>query len=301
MLLFLSVTSSFAQENQTFFKRNKSANENSFDGALYIEVSPIIEASIINKEWGINLGGKGAVIVNQKWAVGGIGKGLVSENSFLGYNLDGEKEKDNQLNINYGAGGLFVEYYLGLDRAFHLSFPLHVMAGGISLKDEQKNTTISVSYNEDVAYYLGEKNKSGEFSLHRSVSKPKINYAFVGGLYAGIYDVKNLSNSLEKLNKKYVYHGGIVRAKVAYNTIRSPNFHWRVIGIQGSWYLERGPFLDFKNDLINTNSFDSTGILKHGTQTIQISAILRSTPTPNLFLRLANHTPYHRVLALVVK
>lgn len=145
MLLFLSVTSSFAQENQTFFKRNKSANENSFDGALYIEVSPIIEASIINKEWGINLGGKGAVIVNQKWAVGGIGKGLVSENSFLGDNLDGEKEKDTRLNLNYGAGGLFVEYYLGLDRAFHLSFPLHVMAGGISLKDEQKNTTIESS------------------------------------------------------------------------------------------------------------------------------------------------------------
>lgn len=129
--------------------------------------------------------------------------------------------------------------------------------------------TIGVTYNQDIAYYLREKNQSGELSFHRSVSKPKVNYAFGGGLYAGTYDVKNLSNDLEKLNKKYIYHGGIVRAKVAYNAIKNPNFHWRVIGIQGAWYLERGPFLDFKNDLINTNNFDTTGILKHGTQTVR--------------------------------
>lgn len=141
VLLFFSVTSSFAQEFQTLFDRTKSSQENSFGGYG----APFIEASPFNKDWGINLGGKGAVIINQKWAIGGIGKGLVSENSFLGDNLDGEKEKDTRLNLNYGAGGLFVEYYLGLDRAFHLSFPLHVMAGGISLKDEQKNTTIESS------------------------------------------------------------------------------------------------------------------------------------------------------------
>jgi len=117
----------------------------------------------------------------------------------------------------------------------------------ISVEDEviSKNY-IGAKYNKDIAYYEKEKNESGEISFHHSVSKPKVSYAFGGGIFMGNYKVANLQGELIELNGNYNYYGGAIRGKLAYNWSINPHFHWRIIGLQGVWQIERGPFYDFK-------------------------------------------------------
>ena len=138
----------------------------------------------------------------------------------------------------------------------------------------EENTTISkhyisARYNKDLTYYAQEKNKSGELSYHYSVSKPHINYACGGGFFMGQYKVVNLKDKLAKLNNNYSYYGGAIRAKIAYNWPISPNFHWRVIGLQGSWLIERGPFRNFKDQLIDVGDFEVTNFFKNSTKVIK--------------------------------
>jgi len=136
----------------------------------------------------------------------------------------------------------------------------------------KKNTTIcknyiSARYNKDLTYYAKEDNKFGELSYHHAVSKSYINYAIGGGFFMGQYKVANLKDELADLNKNYLYYGGVVRGKVAFNWPISPNFHWRVIGIQGSWLIERGPFRNFKKDLVDLGNSEAGLFFKNATST----------------------------------
>lgn len=126
MMAFSTV--GFSQEIKTIFS-NDSTKHTSFGGYG----GPLIEVPQINKDWGIIIGGKGGVIVNRKLAVGGIGKALVSNNNFLGNDLNGNENAS--LNLSYGVGGIFVEYISQLENPIHISIPVNFMGGGVSVED----------------------------------------------------------------------------------------------------------------------------------------------------------------------
>lgn len=115
---------------------------------------------------------------------------------------------------------------------------------------------IGGKYNNDVSYYENEKNESGEISYHHAISKNRVNYAYGVFVFMGKYKVADFKNTLENLNNNYDYYGGGIRAKVAYNWPISRNVHWRIIGIQASWYMERGDYYEFKKYLIDLNVFE---------------------------------------------
>ena len=121
-------TFGFSQEIKTSFS-NDSLKSLSFGGYG----GPLIEAPHINNDWGLVIGGKGGVVINRKFALGGIGKSLVSSNNFLGDNLNGNEVAS--LNLSYSAGGLFGEYFFKLENPFHISIPINLMAGGISVNE----------------------------------------------------------------------------------------------------------------------------------------------------------------------
>lgn len=104
-------------------------------------------------------------------------------------------------------------------------------------------------YNQDVNYYEDERNESAELSYHHAVSEENITYAFGAFGFLGNYQVKNLPAGFEDLNGDHSYYGGGLRAKVAYNVALSTKTHWRVIGLQSSWHIERGDYTHFKDKL----------------------------------------------------
>lgn len=157
----------------------------------------------------------------------------------------------------------------------------------------KKDTTISKSYisakyNKDLTYYAKEKNESGELSYHYGISKSRINYAFGGGLFMGQYKVSNLKKELGNFNKNYLYYGGVIRAKVAYNWPISPNFHWRIIGVQGSWFIERGPFRDLRNGLIDVGDSEEANFFKDSSSTIEEMTNLSFYPYTEFSYRINN-------------
>ncbi len=119
----------YSQEMNTLFSSKDSVITFGGYGA------PIFRASQINGMWGVATGGKGGFTINRKFTFGGIGYGLASDYTFKGDNLLGNKNAD--LHLGMGAGGIFFEYTVGMKNAVHFSFPLSMMAGGILISDKK--------------------------------------------------------------------------------------------------------------------------------------------------------------------
>ncbi len=135
--MMLLIMISYSQEINTMFSDDSKSNKTmgGYGG-------PLIEATQINQEWGLFVGGKGGVIINRRFAVGGIGMALVSDHSIVGGNLS--EDNPTPLTLNYAAGGAFFEYIFKLDRPVHFSVPLNLMLGGVSVLENK--SAIESSY-----------------------------------------------------------------------------------------------------------------------------------------------------------
>ncbi len=118
----------YSQEMNTLF--SSSDKETTFGGYG----APLIRAAQINGVFGTAIGGKGGFTINRSITFGGIGMGNVSDYAFKGDNFAGNQNAD--LQIGMGAGGIFLEYTIGMHKAIHFSIPLNIMAGGVFVSDE---------------------------------------------------------------------------------------------------------------------------------------------------------------------
>jgi hypothetical protein len=136
--LIVLITNGYAQEIETLITKDRrsTTSYSGFGG-------PLLGATQINKELGLFIGGKGGVVVNKKYAFGGIGYGMVNSPEFTGNNLSGNTNA--QLQMSYGAGGVFFEYIFNIENLVHFSFPLNIMAGGINIYDNNTETEIESS------------------------------------------------------------------------------------------------------------------------------------------------------------
>jgi hypothetical protein len=133
-VLFIALMSiyatSFSQEIKTLFN-NDSTKTKSVGGYG----GPFINATQMNNDWGVMLGGKGGVVFNRNFAFGGVGMAMVSNATFTGDDLNGNK--NTPLELSYGVGGLFFEYIFKLDKPIHFSVPLNVLAGGVTVSENE--------------------------------------------------------------------------------------------------------------------------------------------------------------------
>lgn len=96
--------------------------------------SPIFGIGQFDDQWNVMIGGKGGIIINRKIALGLIGIGKIGNTS-----LESQNPLYDQLELSYGAGGVFVEYFAGMEKPIHFSFPLHLMAGMASVENNIDN------------------------------------------------------------------------------------------------------------------------------------------------------------------
>jgi hypothetical protein len=102
-----------------------------------------ISGNLIDDDLGIFMGGKGGIVLNNQFGFGGIGYGIINPIEFEGDNLSGKS--DALLDKSYGAGGVYFEYILNSDDFIHFSFPVNLMAGGISVYEVDTETEIESS------------------------------------------------------------------------------------------------------------------------------------------------------------
>lgn len=119
MLLCLRIFSAFAQEETLISGEIESGG---FGG-------PVLKFGSFNGETAILVGGRGGWILNHSFIIGGGGYGLANDVKAKVPGPFGERY------LNFGYGGLELEYVSQSDRLIHFSFQTLIGAGGLGWRD----------------------------------------------------------------------------------------------------------------------------------------------------------------------
>lgn len=134
ILLGFITSYSYAQEAQTLFGNVGVEKVAGFGG-------PWLAFTELKGTSGAMIGGKGGAVFNDQIGFGLIGMGFAGNVKFKGDDLNGDTNAD--LKAVYGAGGIFLEYIVGLPKLVHLSFPVNIMVGGVKVEQESSSTNNS--------------------------------------------------------------------------------------------------------------------------------------------------------------
>ncbi|MCF8304062.1 MAG: hypothetical protein K9I94_12360 [Bacteroidales bacterium] len=100
--------------------------------------SPIVGFCNAEDEFGVMVGGGGALLINQNYYVGGYGMGLATRNKRDPFTI-----RDNNQNIEitnrvteFGHGGLWLGYIHDYKKLVHFGFSTKIGGGAVSLVDE---------------------------------------------------------------------------------------------------------------------------------------------------------------------
>jgi hypothetical protein len=104
---------------------------------------PLFSATAINENLGLIIGGKGGAVFGEKLAFGGLGFGMVNAPGFRGNDLS--ENTDAELQMSFGAGGVFFEYILNYGDPIQLSVPVNIMAGRVGVYESGSKTEIESS------------------------------------------------------------------------------------------------------------------------------------------------------------
>ena len=157
---------------------------------------PVVKYVQINGKPGVLVGGRGGWIINHSFVIGGGGYGLANDIKANGSDLQDLLIVTNfNTFINFGYGGLELEYIIQSDKLLHFSIYTLLGAGAVSYRFEYFNNTI---YNRDQeiqespkdAFFIFEPAVNAEVNV---VSFMRINagisYRFIAG--ADLGDLRN--------------------------------------------------------------------------------------------------------------
>jgi hypothetical protein len=138
VLLCIGISSAFAQEETLI---NGPIENGGFGG-------PVIKIGSINGELGILVGGRGGWIINHSFIIGGGGYGLVNDVKAKVLGPYGERY------LNFGYGGLELEYVSEPDRLINFSFQTLIGGGGLSWRDE--NVQVGMRNSDNDTFFIVE-------------------------------------------------------------------------------------------------------------------------------------------------
>lgn len=153
IILFLFTTSIYAQRETVF---EGDIDNGGFGG-------PVVKFTQVKGNFGVIVGGYGGWLINHQFLIGGGGYGLANDiladqqvTDIFGYT---ERPK-----LNFGYGGLMLEYYHNPMRLIHFSVSLLVGGGGISYR-EGFFMEHSSGDNTPDAFFVLEPGISGELNV----------------------------------------------------------------------------------------------------------------------------------------
>ena len=109
--------------------------------------APIFKVGQINGTTGVFVGGQGGWIINHSFVLGGKGYGLVN-------NVDIEGAQN--LKLEFGCGGVLLEYIFSSDKLLHVGINTMIGAGGVRYaeKDYSNDYEDEVDYNSSSFFVL---------------------------------------------------------------------------------------------------------------------------------------------------
>ena len=145
--------------------------------------APIFKVGQITGTTGIFVGGQGGWIINHSFVLGGKGYGLVN-------NVDIEGSQN--LKLDFGCGGVLLEYIFSSEKILHVGINTMIGAGGVSYaeKDYSNDYEDEVDYNSSSFFVLEPGiymvlNISSYFRIGAGIT-----YRYVNGV-----EYKNLTNA----------------------------------------------------------------------------------------------------------
>ena len=137
---------------------------------------PVVKYTQIKNEPAVLVGGRGGWIINHTFVIGGGGYGLVNQ-------IEADYLVDfNQPYINFGYGGLELEYIIQSDRLVHFSIYTLIGAGGVNYRDKYYNDWYNWDFHSDEFFVLEpalnvEVNITSFFRINAGAS-----YRYISGL-----------------------------------------------------------------------------------------------------------------------
>ena len=109
--------------------------------------APIFKVGQINGATGVFVGGQGGWIINHSFVLGGKGYGLVN-------NVDIEGSQN--LKLDFGCGGVLLEYIFSSEKILHVVINTMIGAGGVRYaeKDYSNDYEDEVDYNSSSFFVL---------------------------------------------------------------------------------------------------------------------------------------------------
>lgn len=147
---------------------------------------PVLKITGINGEAGILVGGRGGWIVNHSFIIGGGGYGLANNVKAKVPGPNGERY------LNFGYGGVELEYISQPSRLIHFSYMTLIGGGGVSWRDENMRAG-TVNPESDSFFILEPEvnvtlNITPYFRLSAGVS-----YRYVSGSHSAVSSNPDLS------------------------------------------------------------------------------------------------------------
>lgn len=174
-LLFLAFPV-LAQEEETLIKGD--VEHGGFGG-------PVVKLGSLNGESGVLVGGRGGWIINHAFILGGGGYGLVTNVKAKTLGPNGERY------LEFGYGGLELEYIPESNKLIHLSFMTLIGGGGVGWRDDNEPMSFR---RESEAFFIVEPavqatlNVTPFFRISAGVS-----YRYVSGLDSKVSSNADLS------------------------------------------------------------------------------------------------------------
>jgi hypothetical protein len=152
VLFFMVIMNSlaFAQQETVFSGEIKSGGFG----------APVIKFTSLDGNFGVLVGGRGGWIINNNFAIGGGGYGLVN-------NIHYKSVLANNEYIDFGYGGLEMEYFFSPERLIHLSLYSLIGGGGLSERRNNSfdNSDWEWSNNKGVAFFIFEPGANATLNL----------------------------------------------------------------------------------------------------------------------------------------
>jgi hypothetical protein len=155
---------------------------------------PEVKFTQISDEFGVLVGGKGGWIVNHIFSIGAGGYGLVTQSPLV---INNEERY-----LNFGYGGLILEYVHDWDKLLHYTFTALIGGGGIGHRSRIDHTVSDRS--ETKAFFIlepganAEVNMSSFFRVNLGVS-----YRLLSAVEMGRFNEQNLSGFSANLIFKF--------------------------------------------------------------------------------------------------
>lgn len=143
---------------------------------------PVVKIGQIHGKNGVFVGGQGGWIINHQFIIGGGGYGLTNDILMQGI------ESTEDLYLNFGYGGLFLEYIIAPKKLVHVAVNSLIGAGGVSFRDKDYQQTDT--YNDD-SFFVLEPGICLALNLHNHIRVTLGgNYRYITGA-----DMEGTSNS----------------------------------------------------------------------------------------------------------